>query len=229
MSVKISELTEATSVGSSDVLPLVQNGTTKKVTKETLTGETYSTTEQRVGTWIDGKPLYEQVLTGATPTVTSNGTSASEVADIGASTRNYVDKCFIIVAYVIYSNGQSVWTMPYYNNSMYYIKAQCYFSSDTNNWKIQVVSNGTVYNNSTYVVIVRYTKTADTATRSLNTLNTASLNASLMNTGSLVGLGNTANLNLANSIIEPTKEEAEENTAEPTETTENNEGSGDFI
>lgn len=28
---------------------------------------TYSTAEKRVGTWIDGKPLYRKVLTGTTP------------------------------------------------------------------------------------------------------------------------------------------------------------------
>lgn len=36
----------------------------------TSTGEVYSTEEQRIGTWIDGKPLYQKTFTG---TVSSNG------------------------------------------------------------------------------------------------------------------------------------------------------------
>lgn len=40
MGVKISELNEATSVQSSDVLPIVQNGETKKITKENLFSDT---------------------------------------------------------------------------------------------------------------------------------------------------------------------------------------------
>lgn len=36
-------------------------------TQEYINGlETYSTTEQRIGTWIDGKPLYRKVLTSST-------------------------------------------------------------------------------------------------------------------------------------------------------------------
>ena len=31
-----------------------------------LTTFTYSTTEKRVGTWIDGKPIYQKVITGRT-------------------------------------------------------------------------------------------------------------------------------------------------------------------
>ena len=33
----------------------------------------YSTTEQRIGTWIDGKPLYQKTFTGTTGTMTSPG------------------------------------------------------------------------------------------------------------------------------------------------------------
>lgn len=40
MGVEISELNEATSVQSSDVLPIVQNGETKKITKENLFNDT---------------------------------------------------------------------------------------------------------------------------------------------------------------------------------------------
>ena len=45
MGVKISELNEALSVQNSDVLPIVQNGETKKVTKENLFSDTKTITD----------------------------------------------------------------------------------------------------------------------------------------------------------------------------------------
>lgn len=45
MGVKISELNEALSVQNSDVLPIVQNGETKKITKENLFSDTKTTTD----------------------------------------------------------------------------------------------------------------------------------------------------------------------------------------
>lgn len=46
MSIKISELESATSVGGTDVLPIVQNGTTKKVEASLLGAKiTYGTTD----------------------------------------------------------------------------------------------------------------------------------------------------------------------------------------
>lgn len=67
---KISELTTTTTINDSDLIPIVQNDETKSITKEDLVADTkslidrnstYSTTEQIVGTWIDGKPLYRKV------------------------------------------------------------------------------------------------------------------------------------------------------------------------
>ena len=57
---KISELTQTTTINDSDLIPIVQNDETKSITKEDLVADinnliernsTYSTTEQVVGTW----------------------------------------------------------------------------------------------------------------------------------------------------------------------------------
>lgn len=62
MGIKISELTSATSLTGSEELPIVQAGNTKKSTISQVKAQNYSTTEQVIGTWIDGKPLYRKVI-----------------------------------------------------------------------------------------------------------------------------------------------------------------------
>lgn len=47
-------------------------------------GENYSTEETRIGTWIDGKPLYRRVIEGITP---SSSGSSNSVANFGSSIR----------------------------------------------------------------------------------------------------------------------------------------------
>lgn len=42
----------------------------------------YSTTEQRIGTWIDGKPVYQITLTGATPTTANTETVVADLSTL---------------------------------------------------------------------------------------------------------------------------------------------------
>lgn len=126
----------------------------KKLATVDATMDNYSTTERLVGTWIDGKPLYEIVMEDTTPTVSSNGTVTTKVEDIPNS-----DFAFIVAAFVIYNaSPYSVWTMPYYNNSMYFVKCSTGYSSAHNCYQYSVISNGTVYNNCNVKLIIRYTK-----------------------------------------------------------------------
>lgn len=162
MSIKISELPEATSVSQSDLIPIVQDGTTKKATAGIINTDNYSTGEHIVGTWIDGKPLYEITQSKTVPTVTTDGTAVSNNIDIGYN----LETIFIQNAFIEYSGGGSVWPCPYYNNSMRVIKAQITENSSGLR-RVQITSDGTAYNNSTLFVTVRYTKTTDTATRGI--------------------------------------------------------------
>ena len=85
MSTKISELPSATSLTGTEEVPIVQTGTTKKITTELLQqAENYSTTEQVIGTWIDGKPLYR-----ITYTFDLDGTSQSGEKVIDISSLNF--------------------------------------------------------------------------------------------------------------------------------------------
>ena len=61
--IKMSELPTATNFNDDDYTMIVQNNTTKKITKENMYGNyNYSTTENVIGQWIDGKPIYRKVI-----------------------------------------------------------------------------------------------------------------------------------------------------------------------
>jgi len=69
--IKVTEMTEATQINDNDLLMIVQNEKSKKVKLSTIKNQEYSTEEQVIGTWIDGKPLYRKVVTGTTKNVVS--------------------------------------------------------------------------------------------------------------------------------------------------------------
>ena len=179
MSIKISELPSATSVGDNDLVPIVQGGETKKalasafggggggtsdyadlsnkpsINNVTLIGnktgsdlglglETYSTTEQRIGTWINGKPLYEKTFTlTSIPKVTTDGTAVDTKTNIGTNT----DFAFIKIAFAISANDSlpNYQTLPYISNSGRQLKTQV--TNNSGNLAVDIVSNGTAYNN----------------------------------------------------------------------------------
>ena len=60
--IKVTEMTEATQINDNDLLMIVQNEKSKKVKFSTIKKQEYSTEEQVIGTWIDGKPIYRKVM-----------------------------------------------------------------------------------------------------------------------------------------------------------------------
>ena len=107
---------------------------------------TYSTTEQRIGTWIDGKPLYRKVYdfgsapNNTTKTLAANITNLSAITKIygfATTTAGYVTPLPQVVA-----NGQN--------------QIQLFFNNNN-------VSITTTSDKSTYYcyVILEYTKTTD--------------------------------------------------------------------
>lgn len=64
---------------------------------------TYSTTETRIGTWIDGKPLYRKVLTFENKGITSNNNSSECVHNV-----SNLDFGIVREAYYDF-NGENVW------------------------------------------------------------------------------------------------------------------------
>ena len=108
-------------------------------------GHDYSTTEQVVGTWIDGKPLYEKTFTGSL-------TASALYDDICTKTDYDMDK---IVSFDGYWGNESVG---------YFAQLGCYIESGFFGGIYITGSTVKLYhprNLDCYVVILRYTKTTD--------------------------------------------------------------------
>ena len=60
--IKVTEMIEATQINDNDLLMIVQNEKSKKAKVSTIKKQEYSTEETKIGTWIDGKPLYRKTI-----------------------------------------------------------------------------------------------------------------------------------------------------------------------
>lgn len=151
MSTKISDLTSAASLTGAEEVPIVQTGTTKKTTVGDIQkNANYSTTEQVVGTWIDGKTVYQKVIEN---TVTLNG-----YAVVG--TINNV-KDTISVDWLVRPSDIGTYGRTGYLNSNYNTGIQAEIDS-SNVLTISIWGKEGANSTSTTVrVIVRYTKTTD--------------------------------------------------------------------
>ena len=105
----------------------------------------YSTTEKRVGTWIDGKPLYRKCYSTTTPS-TSSDTSLEDVTSLNIANITKLDT-YIQAGEYIYGNY-------YYANNNY----GCVYY---NSYNKQIRTVQTKYNDKTIYIIVEYTKTTD--------------------------------------------------------------------
>lgn len=187
MGVKISELTSATSLTGSEELPIVQAGNTKKATINQVKAQNYSTTEQVVGTWIDGKPIYRKTYEDST---------SSTSYQISVSGLN-IDKVTNIYGIAKEPSGET--EVP----AGFHLSSTAYFNLVYNSSGIGVRTvDG--YKDYTKYITIEYTKTTDTATQ------TRSANLT-MNTGSLVGSGEKSNL-LLEDFSGDVKEEVKEET-----------------
>ena len=118
---------------------------------KTLKGgsQNYSLDEQVVGTWIDGKPLYQKTLTGK---VSDNDYSLINLADLN------IEKCLEISG-SYYATGLGY--MPFNYSKPDYITG--YYKESTKTFEFRADSN---YNDGNYYFTIKYTKTTDSATNS---------------------------------------------------------------
>ena len=114
-------------------------------------GNNYSSDEVIVGTWIDGKPLYQKTITTTAPTVATAGTYV--VVTVPHNVSN-VDVIFTPCAFVK-DNSNIARMMPYTVNAGYQIKANPGRSS------IQFTSAIKDFNGCTCYITICYTKTTD--------------------------------------------------------------------
>ena len=111
----------------------------------------YSTNEQKIGKWIDGKPLYRKVIQTTMAETSKSGTYANKDVDIGLN----IDFGFIVKAILI--SGTQYMSLPYINNAGYSTK--CFFDKNVSHL---ILANGnSAFNNCETYVIIEYTKTTD--------------------------------------------------------------------
>lgn len=149
MSVKISDLTSATSLTGAEEIPIVQTGTTKKATVELLQqNHNYSTSEQVVGTWIDGKPLYRKIITGTT--------TAGNNLDISKNSISAnIDK-FVYFGGVTIQPNNNISVIPYFAAET--DRTSIYYADSISAIRIRA---GSSYGYGDVFVIVEYTKSTD--------------------------------------------------------------------
>lgn len=121
----------------------------KQITADDIDFTTYSTEEQVVGTWIDGKPIYRKVLAG-TASATNIGVPVGE---------NNISKFIFIDAYRFTAGAISDTIGQFYSNTNDFFKFWGRESSN-HNFSIELRNSTANYD---YTIIVEYTKTTDTA------------------------------------------------------------------
>lgn len=112
---------------------------------------TYSTNEIKIGTWIDGKPLYRKVIQTTIPTSGNNQNVSfqNNVAIMksvsGFALQSASGGVNLILPYISMSNSWSIYA--YYNRA---------------NQELVIENSGTSFmNNATCYLIAEYTKTTD--------------------------------------------------------------------
>lgn len=143
----IRKITEGSGIPSNAVLDGYSNSQTDAYSCNQVNKMlSYFTTETRVGTWIDGKPLYRKVLTG-----TSSGTSTTVqngIANIGR---------IIKIEGTIKVRDNEIKNIPTIElSSNNYISV----SAPTNS-TLRIDNSNSDYMRGEYVIILEYTKSTD--------------------------------------------------------------------
>lgn len=111
----------------------------------------YSTGEQKIGIWIDGKPLYRKVIQNIVPTTSADGIYSYSEISIGGN----IEICFVEWGFVTNDSGER-FPLQYTTNSGYSTKCTI-----TALKKLNVMSNYAAFNGRNLIVSVLYTKTTD--------------------------------------------------------------------
>lgn len=108
--------------------------------------QTYSTTEQRVGTWTNNKPIYRKVYTGNTPSSENSWTNLNQIS-------NTINEITNFYGTIYETNGK-------YNNinfgeGSYYVHT----AVNTTSHYIMMIQKG--WSSLSYKIVIEYTKTTD--------------------------------------------------------------------
>lgn len=114
-------------------------------------GESYSTEEQVIGTWIDGKPLYRRVINSTTPNVETDGTPVNKCMYI----TEYNVETMVTLQGIANISGVFAYSGQTWNDYSFYLN---YVSNEK---FIGVSLNRITWANQPLIVILEYTKTTD--------------------------------------------------------------------
>ena len=118
---------------------------------EVDTNATYSSTEQRIGTWIDGKPLYRKTILFPEGNGGNSNVVAYTLSNYGITN---VDTIFIVHP-SYYSNKNSLATYPFqYNDGTA-------FECNVNKTTLNVKLGYNLISTAPFVITLNYTKTTD--------------------------------------------------------------------
>lgn len=125
-------------------------------------GHRYSTEEQIVGTWTDGRPVYEKIIESTLPEVTSENDGINQTKNVDISSLNIRE--FVSIDGVFYTKPPLTDFVSYHilnvafkggNDKMY----ACYAYL---NYTTLILNNSmSTYSNRPVRMILRYTKTTD--------------------------------------------------------------------
>lgn len=115
----------------------------------------YSTEETKIGTWVDGKPIYRKVITGyKTLTTSTDGTQVINPIDVSSLN---VDSVVNLSGTMTSSVGLSM-VMPVFRPGSSY-GALLFFEKSSNTVNISNFCSN--FGNRDVVIIFEYTKTTD--------------------------------------------------------------------
>lgn len=141
-------------------MKIVSNGKTLEV-PSCASQDIYSTEEQVVGRWIDGKPIYRRFLSSTVPSAAYNSDGGVVIPGIGT-----IDDVDIIVNFS-FSLYKNTFVLTFLQESLILLK----WDKSVNTLRISLASE---YNIGARLnVIIEYTKTTDQATIELPTALTA--------------------------------------------------------
>ena len=115
------------------------------------TSDNYSTDEKVVGTWIDGKPLYQKTISFTVP---SGSPFEGNVTDIDI---NNAENLNIVNGYV--NQGHEWNSLNTYYTSNCYIYTGIRYESSNNKYYLRMKQIG--WNNKPAIITIQYTKTTD--------------------------------------------------------------------
>ena len=117
----------------------------------------YSTDEKIVGTWIDGKPIYQKTIVDKTPIVTTDGTSIGKRITISAD----LDKVITYNIYHEWNNGNNAGLLndsyTISGGAIRFIRAFIDYAQN----EIAIVTDRDAFSNADIYITIQYTKTTD--------------------------------------------------------------------